>query len=243
MGHLYIYQYGQGAQTPAWKPLPASVMTRLKMNKPLIFLIFGLLLFFGPGGTKDHSISKYQDYGALQDGDIIFQTSQSGQSKAIQLATKSKYCHCGILFKKGSDLFVFEASQTVKFTPFDKWVASGVGSKYVVKRLKNADFVLTPDVLKKMKSINEQMKGKYYDRTFEWSDDKIYCSELVWKIYKRGADIEVGKLQKLREFDLSSEAVRTIMKERYGNKIPLEEIVVSPASIFDCDLLVTVQSK
>lgn len=213
------------------------------MKKLLIYGVFGLLICFSPATAKYFNVKKFQALHTFKDGDIIFQTSQSGQSKAIQLATKSKFCHCGIIFKKGSDLFVFEASQTVKFTPFDKWVASGVGSKYVVKRLKNADFVLTPDVLKKMKSINEQMKGKYYDRTFEWSDDKIYCSELVWKIYKRGADIEVGKLQKLREFDLSSEAVRTIMKERYGNKIPLEEIVVSPASIFDCDLLVTVQSK
>src|SRR5437867_163185 len=24
-----------------------------------------------------------------------------------------------------------------------------------------------------------------YDLTFEWSDDKIYCSELVWKVYER----------------------------------------------------------
>ena len=28
-------------------------------------------------------------------GDLIFQTSLSAQSKAIQLATKSKYSHCG----------------------------------------------------------------------------------------------------------------------------------------------------
>jgi uncharacterized protein YycO len=212
------------------------------MKRLLIIIIFGQLICFGPGATEDLAISKYQDKGTLKDGDIIFQTSQSGQSKAIQLATKSKYCHCGIIFKKGADFFVFEASQTVKFTPFDKWVSSGVGGNYVVRRLKDADAVLTPQVIQKMKAVNEQLIGKAYDRTFEWSDNKIYCSELVWKIYKRGADIEVGKLQKLREFDLSSEAVRTIMKERYDNKIPLDEIVVSPASIFDSNLLVTVQT-
>ena len=213
------------------------------MKRLLIIIIFGQLICFSPGATKNLTISKYQDSGALNDGDIIFQTSQSGQSKAIQLATKSKYCHCGIIFKKGSDLFVFEASQTVKFTPFEKWVASGVGGKYVVRRLKDANAILTPEVIQKMKAVNEQLNGKSYDRTFEWSDDKIYCSELVWKIYKRGADVEVGKLQKLKEFDLSSEAVRTIMKERYGNKIPYDEIVISPASIFDSNLLVTVKTN
>jgi uncharacterized protein YcfL len=45
----------------------------------------------------------------LKDGDIIFQTSQSAQSKAIQAATHSKYSHCGIIYKEGSNYFVFEA--------------------------------------------------------------------------------------------------------------------------------------
>jgi hypothetical protein len=221
---------------------PENVRTIPDMKKLLIIVIFGQLMCFGPGATEDRAISRFQDKSIFKEGDIIFQTSQSAQSKAIQLATKSKYCHCGIIFKKGPDLFVFEASQTVKFTPIDKWVSSGLGGKYVIRRLKDADEVLKPQVIQKMKSVNDQLKGKAYDRTFEWTDDKIYCSELVWKIYKRGADIEVGKLQKLKEFDLSSETVRTIMKERYGNKIPYDEVVVSPASIFDSNLLVTVQT-
>ena len=35
----------------------------------------------------------------IKEGDIIFQTSTSSQSKAIQLATHSKYSHVGIIFK------------------------------------------------------------------------------------------------------------------------------------------------
>ena len=33
------------------------------------------------------------------------------------------------------------------------------------------------------------------------------------------------------------------MKKRYPNKIPTEEIVISPAAIFDSELLVKVLSK
>jgi hypothetical protein len=33
------------------------------------------------------------------------------------------------------------------------------------------------------------------------------------------------------------------MKERYGDNIPSEEIVISPASIFDSELLMTVKSN
>ena len=94
-----------------------------------------------------------------------------------------------------------------------------------------------------MKQVGKQFIGKNYDLTFEWSDDKIYCSELIWKIYKRSTGIEIGKLEKLSDFDLTNEAVKKKMNERYGDKIPTEEIVISPASIFDSELLTTVKSN
>jgi hypothetical protein len=55
---------------------------------------------------------------------------------------------------------------------------------------------------------------------------------LVYKIYKLGAGIEVGKLQKLSEFDLSNPIVKAKLVERYGTKIPLDEPVISPGAIF-----------
>jgi len=177
---------------------------------------------------------------ALMDGDLIFQTSLSAQSKAIQVATKSKYSHCGIIYKSGEQFFVFEAVQPVKLTPLDKWIARGEGGRCVVKRLKNRAVVLTPDALKRMKTVGNGFKGKSYDLYFEWSDDRIYCSELIWKMYKRGAGIEIGKPEKLRDFDLSNKAVQQKLKERYGNKIPMEEQVISPASIYESNLLTTV---
>ena len=179
----------------------------------------------------------------LRNGDIIFQTSLSSQSKAIQLATHSVYSHCGIIFKEGNNYFVYEAIQPVKTTPLEKWIARGKDGHYVIKRLKNADAVLTPTVLQKMKKAGQQFNGKNYDLYFEWSDDRIYCSELIWKIYKQATDLEIGKLEKLKDFDLSYAPVKAKMKERYGNKIPLNESVISPASIFNSELLETVRSN
>lgn len=177
---------------------------------------------------------------SLKDGDIIFQESQSAQSKAVRLATHSRYSHCGIIYIKNGKAYVYEAIQPVKITPLKQWIKRGKDNHYVVKRLNNADLVLTPLVLKHMKEEGELLKGKNYDLTFEWSDKKIYCSELVWKIYKRGANIELGTLEHLKDFDLSDPVVKTKIKERYGNKIPLNEIVISPASIFNDPNLVTI---
>jgi uncharacterized protein YycO len=179
----------------------------------------------------------------FQNGDIIFQTSQSSQSKAIQLATKSKYSHVGIIYKKKNDYFVYEAVQPVKLTPIKNWINKGHNNHYVVKRLLNADEVLTKESLTKMKKVGERYKGKDYDIYFEWSDDKIYCSELVWKIYKEATGIEIGELEELKDFDLSHDAVKQKMKERYGNNIPLNEQVISPAAMFNSKQLITVMEN
>lgn len=199
-------------------------------------------LIFGKGSLNDVALSSsFSD--ELKDGDLIFQTSRSSQSKAIQLATNSQYSHCGIVFKEGNSFYVFEAVQPVKRTPLAEWIARGEKGEFVVKRLKNAEQTLTPDVIQKMKEIGKGFYGKNYDSAFEWTDEKIYCSELIWKIYKRATGIEIGNLEQLGDFDLSSKVVKQKIKERYGEKIPLDELVISPASLFESDKLVTIKTN
>ncbi len=180
---------------------------------------------------------------SFQNGDLIFHTSRSAQSQAIQVATKSKYSHCGIIYQENGAYYVFEAVQPVSSTPLAKWIARGENGHFVVKRLKNAEQVLTPSVLAKMKKEGNALAGKDYDLTFEWSDDKIYCSELIWKVYQRATGLQIGKLGQLKDFDLSAKPVQAKMKERYGNNIPYDEKVISPASMFQSELLETVVEK
>jgi uncharacterized protein YycO len=200
---------------------------------PLIILSFLFVLF----GCGKPSADQFRD------GDIIFQTSQSSQSAAIQLATHSKYSHMGMIFFQNEKPYVFEAIRTVQYTPLNQWIDRGKNGKYVIKRLRNADSLITPQSIEKLKDVAATFKGKPYDLTFEWSDDAIYCSELVWKIYERGIGIQVGQVKKLRDFDLSNAAVKNKMKERYGNEIPMDETVVSPGDMFSSELLQIVKEK
>jgi len=218
------------------------------MKKTLVFLGFALVGFaiywfvqmyaFAKGVQADtpNFVKSILD-NRLQNGDIIFHTSNSNQSKAIQIATNSQYSHMGIIFQVENDWFVFEAIQPVKMTPLSEWTKRGKNGRYVVKRLKNSDKVLTPKILKTMRQIGRKHLGKDYDLLFEWSDEKIYCSELVWKIYKDGAGIEIGELGQYSDFDLSHPTVKSKVSERYGANLPLNEKVISPASIFNSNKL------
>ena len=175
-----------------------------------------------------------------RNGDIVFQTSRSSQSLAIQLATKSPYSHMGIVYVRDGEPLVFEAVQPVKLTPLRTCIERGEREHFVAKRLRDADSRLTPETLQRMLAAGEQLTGKDYDLYFEWSDDRIYCSELVWKVFERGAGIRLGEQQTIADFDLSHPAVQAKVKERYGDEIPLDEVVVSPVAIFDAADLVTV---
>lgn len=178
-----------------------------------------------------------------RDGDIVFHTSRSSQSLAIQLATKSPYSHMGIVYVRDGKPFVFEAVQPVKLTPLDDWTARGEGGHFVVRRLRDADTRFTAETLRNMRAVGEQLAGKDYDPYFEWSDERIYCSELVWKVFERGAGIELGELQTIADFDLSHPAVQAKVRERYGDQVPLDEIVISPAAVFAASDLETVYQR
>lgn len=209
----------------------------------LLFALCSLIYVVGQINSKEveEKIALINDktQHKFQNGDIIFQTSESKQCEAVRIATNSKYSHCGIIFIENGETMVYEAVQPVKMTPLKQWIAQGKENKFVVKRLKDSNIVLNNSVLEKMKLYGLNFKNKDYDLYFEWSDNKIYCSELVWKIYNQ-ANIELCPLKKLKDFNLKDPLVQHIMKERYGNNIPYNEKVVAPSDLFESDLLETI---
>lgn len=216
------------------------------MKKAIVIIVVLLIAFFALAKFNSMPIknafvlSDKKATESLRDGDIIFQTSQSAQCEAVRIATNSKFSHCGIIFTIEGEYYVYEAVQPVKLTPFKQWISHGEKNDYLVKRLKNASEVLNPNTIEKMKSYGYQFKNKDYDLYFEWSDDKIYCSELVWKIYKNAAGITLCNLEKLESFNLENDKVKAILQERYGNNIPLKEEVVAPSQLVNSNQLITI---
>ncbi len=208
----------------------------------IIASAIGLLFFQFDYSVKDSKIVIEKSISnKFKEGDIIFQTSKSLQSQAIQIATKSKFSHVGIIMKYYGKLVVLEAVQPVKITPIKDFIAYGEGKSYSLKRLKQRELLLTKKSIEKMRSLGKDWIGKDYDIAFDWSDNKLYCSELVWKIYQRGCGIEIGKLKKLKDYDLSHPIVKQAIEQRYKGEIPLEEDMISPQAIFESDLLMDVK--
>ncbi|MGN0935155.1 YiiX family permuted papain-like enzyme [Acinetobacter amyesii] len=170
----------------------------------------------------------------FQTGDIIFHISKSQQSLSIQKATHSPYSHMGMIVNKNNQTWVLEAIQPVQYTTLNQWIARGENAHYVVKRLKQP-----LNVRQKTKLVQnaEKYLGKPYDIYFEWDDRAIYCSEIVWKAYQHALGIELSPLQQLKQFDLKQNEVQRLMRQRYGQNIPLNEQVIAPKAIYDSKLL------
>jgi hypothetical protein len=169
-------------------------------------------------------------------GDLIFQVSGSEQAEVVRLVTGATYGHVGIVFIVDGVPKVLEAGgRDVHYTSLDGFMRRT--GDYVVKRMKNADVLLTPAMLQEMQVRGEEFLGAPYDRVFNWSDDEFYCTELAWKIYESVLDVELGDLNAIGDFNLTHPRVQAMLQQRYGDNVPLDETVISPAALFASDLL------
>ncbi len=198
------------------------------MKKSLLITLTLITLFI--------SLNFKQEKESYKDGDIIFQTTSGQTGKAIQLATHSEFNHCGILFFENKEWVVYEAVQPVRKTSLSDFNSRGKG---VIKRIENKIF--SKEDIQKLKTQFKKYENKDYDDAFNWSDERIYCSELVYKLYNNGLQIELCKPRKLNDFDLSHPLVKAKLKEKYGNKIPLDAPMVSPEDIYKSTLLVDIK--
>jgi len=171
-----------------------------------------------------------------KNGDLIFIVNPSGQGKAIQLATRSKFTHVGIIFIENGKEVVYHAVEPVSKSTLEEFMAMSADGKCEIRRLKDQS-VLTKEVVNKMLNEARSKLGVHYDLAFSWDDQELYCSEFVWKLYKHALGIEVGQLKPLKSFDLSHPAVKAKLDQRYGKNIPLNEQMISPGDVYSCALL------
>ena len=127
------------------------------------------------------------------------------------------------------------AASMVKYTKLETWINKGINNHYLVKRLKGV--IMDEKKIGKLREIANEFLGKQYDSLFNWSDEKLYCSELVWKIYQKGLNIGLGTPKKIKEFDLKHPEVKNKLFEVYGLRVPLEEMAINPGQISESDNL------
>jgi hypothetical protein len=152
-----------------------------------------------------------------KEGDIVFVFSKSRQSPFIAYATGSLYTHCGIIVTKENNLYVLEASNCVKLTPYKEFIKYARWGHYDRIRI----------VPNNIKIDYEKYLGKKYDLQFDFNNNKMYCSELVYLIYKEQFNIELCKPKQIKEYNILG--LGNLLKNR---NMSLDSYVVAPYDIF-----------
>lgn len=164
----------------------------------------------------------------VREGDVIFLTSQSQQSPLIQIATRSKISHCGIIVMRNGKPYVLETLKTLVVTPLDKFIARGEGKRYWLKRSDKEN----------IKIKYSSYLGKPYDLAFKFDNGKFYCSELIYDIYKNQLGIELCKPKKVGDYlILGTDQLPQIEKAMKKRGITKEQYAVAPIDIFESDYL------
>lgn len=187
-------------------------------------------------------LSSLSSIAQWKSGDIIFQETPGQQADVIKLATRSSWTHVGVVLIHDGKVQVLEAVQPVRFTSLAAFLKRSVNGNYQVMRLKDASALDNIPAEKTSQWIKKQL-NKPYDKQFRWSDNKLYCSELVWKIYRDLVGIELCQPRKLGNYHLDHPHIKTLIKHRYGSlaKLPRDESVVAPSDIAQSALLEIVQ--
>src|SRR5262245_8549279 len=152
----------------------------------------------------------------FRDGDVVFQHWAGHPLTAvIREVTDSQFSHCGLVVHRRGEPYVLEAVGPVRYIRLKEWLTQGENGHFVQMRPRK----LSAEDIGAAINVAHKMLGQPYDIQYELDDEKIYCSELVYKAYLRGADVEIGQKEKLG--DMKWRLHEAYIRALAGGELPL----------------------
>ena len=185
---------------------------------------------------------------ALREGDIIFQESGVSQTEnSIQEVTNSiegyNFTHVGIVaIDEGGNAMVLEAvPPLVTITRIEEFLyPEGKNNPYpvsVVGRLKPEYRRLVPAAIEE----GRKLVGLPYDHAYTLGDDKYYCSEYIYEIFKRAnGGKEVFSLNRMTFKSPGTDMITEGWVqhfEKLGMPVPEGEDGINPGAMSTCDII------
>lgn len=172
------------------------------------------------------TLAKYQP----EVGDVLVQsiTPCGRLLRTVKGVTESKWCHCGVVDRKDGRWVVCEAvGDGVRYTPLAYFLLRGDEIDFEVYRLAGESRQRAGDLAKCCSAY----VGRPYDIQYELDDEKIYCSELVYKAYRDATGGEdVAQVQRFG--DLNWQPHKDDISYYHGSDdLPLDREVVTPVAL------------
>jgi hypothetical protein len=168
-----------------------------KLSKLIVFCFVVLFLFYFIR-RKEKVLENAIDKDKVEDFDIILSKGQSVQSKFIGLFKFSieDYSHIGIVIKeKDGNIFILHSTPDgtntngIRYDDLQTFLNLSDVSGYKVLRYKSISF----DFRMRLRKEFDKYKTRkaHFDFDFNnYENNKIYCSELVWLVFRNSGLFE-----------------------------------------------------
>ncbi len=194
--------------------------------------LLGLALTFALLWAGSRALNAWSAYAGYlkyepQEGDVIFQSLPPGPVVwAIEGVTKSPYSHCGIVARKDGRWIVYEAYRGVSATPLKTFLFRGRGGGFAVYRLRGEHRRHIPETL----LCCEKYLGRPYDIRYRLDDEKIYCSELIYKAFRDATNgQQLGDLKKFGA--MNWQPYETLIRQIEGGDVPVDREMITPVEL------------
>ncbi len=158
---------------------------------------------------------------SLEIGDVILQPLHCRICSVIENETQSIYSHIGVVIKK-NPILVAEAFQEVRVVSLQEFL-SKTQRNQDVKVIRNPEF----QYIDKDQFLNDfyhHFFGLPYDSKFLWSNNKLYCSELIYKLFK------FYNISQPEPKIMSFSREKEFWEQYFEGNIPSRQLGISPAS-------------
>lgn len=171
----------------------------------------------------------------FQEGDLLFQSLfRVPLVDAIEGSTGSPFSHCGIVHQRPDGWVVIEAIGPVKETPLENWIFQARDRTFTAYRLNAGLQARIPAIISEAKTF----LGRPYDVNYDLDDQKIYCSELIYKACLQATGEKLGQLEKLG--NLNWKPYETLIKAIEKGPVPIDRLMITPRHLSEAPQLTKV---
>lgn len=164
----------------------------------------------------------------LRNGDLLFQSLHCGPlCEELEAALQTPYSHLGIVYFDPQGIRIIESTDRVKLTPLKEWLAQTRNNSVEIFRLRKSSQKLGYGEAIVNSALQEL--GKPYDDDWEWDNQKLYCSELVWKTFFAALKIKLSTPKDY--FDELNNAANKLFWQGYFRGTIPHRLGVSPKDL------------
>jgi hypothetical protein len=186
-------------------------------NFYLVLLCIGMMFQYGKAQNNT-------ELTPFLNGDVVFIKHSKLKSGNLIPNGKTKYNYVGVIFMEDGIPMVYHATEPISKTHLEAFIDLSEGRDYKIKRLSEQN-LLNTDVIQTMHTFAKAKLHSHYDGKLSLTNDELYNSEFVYKMYQHALGIKLSEPKPLA--DLKNDPLTLdFLKEAYGDQILNEKMVV-----------------